>query len=142
MMQSVRTERPTDHSWRQHMDIAGTYQFDPRGTAKIMAGFFRERFTMKDGFDEAVLASFEAGVQDPEIASLRLVIGAEDVTLASSEGSETYPIIERTDTEGAAHLILSMDGERWDFEVVDMGEGSICLYNDAHSFAEYAWRPA
>lgn len=122
------------------MDIVGTYQFDPRGTAKIMAGFFHDRFAMKDGLDEAVLAGFEEGAQDPEIASLRLMIGAHEVTLASSEGTEAYPIIERVDAEGTSRLVLDMDGERWDFEVVDMGEGSICLYNDGHGFAQYAWR--
>jgi hypothetical protein len=76
--------------------VTGTYEVHLENSAKLVAGFFHERFVMKPGFDEAVKKYM---LDHAEAAKgISISINRQRLLIKSPDGVEEFPVLELDDS--------------------------------------------
>jgi hypothetical protein len=117
----------------------GIYRFDPEKTAQVLAGFFKDRFVMKEGFEEAV--ENYLGEEDDEVARIRLDVRPDCILLRSGLEEERFPVLRAWAESGRTFVELDWQGLPQQFEVQEFEGGCLRLHNPSNSLSESVWRP-
>ena len=116
----------------------GIYRFDPEKTAQLLAGFFKDRFVMKEGFEQAVEEYL--GEEDQEVAQIRLEVRPDCILLRSGLDEERFPVLRAWKDSGRTFVELDWQGQPQRFEVQEFEQGCLRLHNPSNSLSENVWR--
>jgi hypothetical protein len=117
--------------------VTGTYEVDVENSAKLVAGFFPERFVMKPGYDEAVKKYM---LENADAAKgISVSINTKQLLIKSPEGEEEFRVLELDDSVTPAKLVVDWGGKTT-FKVVEVAPGSIHLQNPNNELGEWIWR--
>jgi hypothetical protein len=117
----------------------GIYRFDPEKTAQVLAGFFKDRFVMKEGFEEGV--ENYLGEEDDEVARIRLEVRSDCIILRSGLDEERFPLLRAWAESGRTFVELDWQGRLQRFEIQEFEGGRLRLHNPSNSLSENVWRP-
>jgi hypothetical protein len=117
--------------------VTGTYEVDLANSAKLVAGFFNERFVMKPGYDEAVKKYM---LDHADAAKgISISINSERLLIKSPEGEEDFPVLELDESVTPGRLVVDWDGKST-FSVVEVAPGSVHLKSANHELDDWIWR--
>ena len=122
------------------MRLQGEYVLDLDATARAKVGPTRDRFLTEAGYEQAI-AQFVADNQDA-LATTRLTVTADALTLNTAEGSEQFAIRRYTEKKGRTVLVIDWYGEDESFDVDFLDGGSVHLASEENELSEYVWKMA
>jgi len=122
------------------MRLQGEYVLDLDATARAKVGPTRDRFLTEAGYEQAI-AQFVADNQDA-LATTRLTVTADALTLNTAEGSEQFAIRRYTEKKGRTVLVIDWYGEDESFDVDFLDGGSVHLASEENELSEYVWKKA
>ncbi|HSI36583.1 MAG: hypothetical protein ACAI43_04380 [Phycisphaerae bacterium] len=122
------------------MRLTGEYVLDLDATARAKVGPTRDRFLTEAGYEQAI-ARFVADNQEA-LATTRLTVTAEAITLQTAEGAEQFAIRRYTEKKGRTVLVIDWYGEDETFDVDFIDGGSVHLASEENELSEYVWKKA
>jgi len=117
--------------------ITGTYRIDLETSAKLKAGYFHDRFVMKEGYDEALKQYLLDNAE--LVAAISMTIDATSMKMSSEDGEESFRVLEFDENATPGKLVVDW-GEPVAFKVVEPVPGSIYFDSEQSELGEWAWK--